>query len=123
MCSGAVLANAGHFDWEIDVDGLRSLAARFRTVDDGIELFDLADGRQIVLIAGGRMFNLAGREPKGNSIDSMDVGFMLQALSLARVAQAPLGSLVSGPQPVPADINREIALSLLHKLAPDSSAT
>ena len=122
MPSGAVLANAGHFDWEIDVPALRSLAARSRRVDEGIELFELADGRQIILIADGRMVNLAGREPKGNSIESMDVGFMLQALSLARVAQAPPGSLVSGPQPVPADINREIALSLLAKLAPDSAA-
>jgi len=122
MSSGAVLANAGHFDWEIDVDGLRSLAARSRMVDDSIELFDLADGRHIILIAGGRMFNLAGREPKGNSIESMDVGFMLQALSLARVAESPPGSLLPGPQPVPADINREIALRLLDKLAPNSSA-
>ena len=120
--TGAVLANAGHFDWEIDVPALRSLAARSRRVDDSIELFELADGRQIILIADGRMVNLAGREPKGNSIESMDVGFMLQALSLARVAQAPPGSLISGPQSVPVDINREIAHSLLAKLAPDSSA-
>lgn len=120
--TGAVLANAGHFDWEIDVPALRSMAAGSRRVDDGIELFELADGRQIILIANGRMLNLAGREPKGNSIESMDVGFMLQALSLARIAQAPPGSLISGPQPVPADINREIALSLLARLAPGSSA-
>jgi hypothetical protein len=42
--------------------------------------------------------------------------------SLARVAQTPPGSVILGPQPVPADINREIALSLLAKLSPDSSA-
>lgn len=116
MISGAILANAGHFDWEIDVPALRSLSTGSRMVDDGIEQFDLADGRQIVLLTGGRMLNLAGREPKGNSVEAMDVGFMLQALSLARVAQAPVASLVPGPQPVPADINRQIALSLLAKL-------
>ena len=122
--SGAVLANAGHFDWEIDVPALRSLAVRSRRVDHSIEQFELADGRQIILIGDGRMVNLAGREPKGNSIESMDVGFMLQALSLARVAQAaqaPPGALISGAQPLPAD-NREIALGLLAKLAADSSA-
>ncbi|HJY87297.1 MAG TPA: adenosylhomocysteinase, partial [Candidatus Acidoferrales bacterium] len=119
MPSGAMLANAGHFDWEI---ALRSLATQSRRVDDGIELFELADGREIILIADGRMVNLAGREPKGNSIESMDVGFLLQALSLARVAQAPHGSLVSGPQPVPADINRQIALRLLAKLTPNYAA-
>ena len=119
--SGALLANAGHFDWEIDVPALGSLAARSRRVDDSIEQFELADGRQIILIGEGRMVNLAGREPKGNSIESMDVGFMLQALSLARVAQAPPGALISGAQPLPAD-NREIALGLLAKLAADSSA-
>jgi adenosylhomocysteinase len=116
MSTGAVLANAGHFDWEIDVPALRSIALGFRMVDEGIERFDLADGRQIVLLTGGRMLNLAGREPKGNSIESMDVGFVLQALSLARVAQAPPGSLSPGPQPVPPEINRQIALSFLAKL-------
>jgi adenosylhomocysteinase len=87
-------------------------------VDEGIEQFDFTDGRQIVLLTGGRMLNLAGREPKGNSIESMDVGFMLQALSLARVAQAPSAPLMPGPQPVPVEINRRTALSLLAKLSP-----
>jgi len=117
LSTGAVLANAGHFDWEIDVPTLRSLAVGSSVVDEGIERFDFADGRQLVLLTGGRMLNLAGREPKGNSIESMDVGFMLQALSLARIAQAPPGSLSPGPQPVPADINRHIALSVLAKLS------
>lgn len=118
MPTGAVLANAGHFDWEIDVPALRSLAIGCSMVDEGIEQFDFTDGRQIVLLAGGRMLNLAGREPKGNSIESMDVGFMLQALSLARVAQAPSVPLMPGPQPVPVEINRRTALSLLAKLSP-----
>ena len=53
------------------------------------------------------MFNLAGVEPKGNSIESMDIGFMLQALSLERVVKGE--NLATGAQPVPDDINRRIA--------------
>ena len=67
---------------------------------------------RVVLLAGGRMFNLAGREPKGNSLESMDLGFLLQALSLERVATDPL-SLRAGAQPVPDDIDREIARRML----------
>jgi adenosylhomocysteinase len=61
------------------------------------------------------MFNLAGRAPKGNSIGSMDLGFQLQALSLERVATAP-ETLAPGAQPIPDDINRQIARRLVEVL-------
>jgi adenosylhomocysteinase len=109
MNSGAVLANSGHFPTEIDVPALRKLAEASYLIDDDIERFDLPGRRSIFLVADGRMFNLAGREPKGNSIESMDVGFLLQSLSLERVAQATKGELNDGANPVPRDINREIA--------------
>jgi adenosylhomocysteinase len=112
MPGGAVLANCGHFPWEIDTDGLRAAAVGTREIDDAIERIDLADGRHVTLIAGGRMFNLAGREPKGNSIESMDLGFLLQALSLERVATGAT-SLRPGAQPVPDDIDRTIARRML----------
>lgn len=107
MASGAVLANSGHFPWEIDVEGLRAVAVKTTDVDGTLERLDFADGRHAVLVADGRMFNLAGREPKGNSIESMDLGFMLQALSLERVVTG--AGLVPGAQSVPDDINRRIA--------------
>ncbi|WP_054310481.1 adenosylhomocysteinase [Mesorhizobium sp. 1M-11] len=107
MTNGAVLANSGHFPWEIDVEGLRAQAVKTTDLDGTLERLDFADGRHLVLVADGRMFNLAGREPKGNSIESMDFGFMLQALSLERVASGT--GLVPGAQPVPDDINRRIA--------------
>jgi adenosylhomocysteinase len=116
--SGAVLANSGHFPFEIDVPALKAEAVSSHAVDDSIERYNFADGRHLVLIADGRMFNLAGREPKGNAIETMDLGFMLQALSLARVATAPEG-LVAGAQPVPADINREIALRMIAAMESD----
>ena len=112
MPSGVILANTGHFPWEIDLDGLRSTATRTRIVDDSIESFTLADGREIFVLANGRMINLAGRSPRGNSIESMDLGFMLQALSLERVATRA-GELISGAQPVPPDINERIAHMML----------
>ncbi len=112
MTDGAVLANCGHFPWEIDVESLRAAAVTTREVDEAIERIELPNGRHVVLLAGGRMFNLAGREPKGNSLESMDLGFLLQTLSLERVATAA-ASLTPGAQPVPDDIDRTIARRML----------
>jgi len=116
MRSGAILANSGHFPWEIDVAALRAQATGSELVDDSLERIELADGRHVVLVADGRMFNLAGREPKGNSIESMDIGFMLQALSLARVAGDSRAALVKGAQAVPADINQTIARRMVAEM-------
>lgn len=113
---GVVLGNVGHFPFEIDVPALQGLATSATQVTDSIDVFQLETGKSIALITGGRMFNLAGAMPKGNSIESMDVGFMLQAVSLERVATRA-NSLVPGPQPVPDDINRLIARRTLEILA------
>lgn len=115
VASGAVLANCGHFPWEIDTASLRSLATSHVTLDDAIERLDLPGERHVILIADGRMMNLAGREPKGNSLESMDLGFLLQSLSLERVAANPQ-SLTPGAQPVPEDIDREIARRMLRTM-------
>lgn len=113
--SGTVLANCGHFPWEIDVASLRSSTSGTTLLDDAVERLDFADGRHLILIADGRMMNLAGREPKGNSLESMDLGFLLQALSLERVATAA-DSLPAGAQPVPDEINRTIARRMLRSM-------
>lgn len=118
LSDGAVLANCGHFPWEIDVEALRSSAASTRVLDDAIERIDFADGRHVILLANGRMMNLAGREPKGNSLEAMDLGFLLQSLSLERVATAA-ESLRAGAQPVPDDVDREIARRMLWAMAAD----
>jgi adenosylhomocysteinase len=118
VASGAVLANCGHFPWEIDVAALRASASGETHLDDAIDRIDFADGRHVVLIADGRMFNLAGREPKGNSLESMDLGFLLQSLSLERIATAA-GTLAPGAQPVPEDIDRTIARRMLRAMAAD----
>lgn len=118
LADGAVLANAGHFPWEIDVPGLYAQSVARTVVDEAIERIDLPDGRHVILLAEGRMMNLAGREPKGNSIEAMDLGFLLQALSLERVARSAAG-LPAGAQPVPDDIEREIARRMLAVMGAD----
>jgi adenosylhomocysteinase len=118
---GSVLANCGHFPWEIDVPALRAQARASRVLDDAIERLEFADGRHVIRLAEGRMMNLAGREPKGNSLESMDLGFLLQSLSLERLATSAAGAtgegaLVPGAQPIPDDLNREIAGRMLAAL-------
>lgn len=118
MPSGAVLANSGHFPTEIDTKALRADAVSERQMGPSIEEFEMADGRRLILLAGGQMIELAGVEPKGNSIEAMDLGFMLQALCLQRVNAQP-DSLAPGPQAVPDDINRTIAAAMVREFAPD----
>lgn len=118
MQTGAVLANSGHFPTEIDTEALRTDAVAVRQMGPSIEEFEMTDGRRLILLAGGQMIELAGVEPKGNSIEAMDLGFMLQALCLQRVVERS-DSLAPGPQAVPDDINRTIAASMVREFAPD----
>ena len=105
---GILLANTGHFDREIDVPALNAQTAERLPLGDVLARHVLTDGRTVDLIADGRMFNLAGSQPKGNTIESMDMGFAMQARSLERVARDH-ASLPHGAQPVPDDINRALA--------------
>jgi adenosylhomocysteinase len=110
--SGVLLANAGHFPNEIDIEALEQQTLEHIILGEAITRHVLAGGRMIDLVAGGRMLNLAGPYPKGNSIESMDLGFAMQARSLERVARHH-GDLSPGPQPVPDDINRSLAVAFV----------
>jgi adenosylhomocysteinase len=112
MHDGAIIGNIGHVPWEIDVPALRANAVGHTRIVEALDRFDLPGGRHVVLLAEGRMFNLAGAEPKGNSLESMDLGFLLQSLSLERVATRA-GELAPGPQPVPDDLDRTIARRMM----------
>jgi adenosylhomocysteinase len=79
---------------------------------DGIETLHLDDGRKIHILGGGHMANLAGPRPLGNSIESMDLGFTLQARCLERVAGGKLDH-TSCVIPVPADIDAQVASAYL----------
>ncbi len=111
---GAILANAGHFSWEIDLAELRRRAVTVERFREWVELFTLEDGRRITLLAQGEMLNLAGGG--GNPIETMDLGFALQAQSLAYLAAHHRG-LPHGPQPVPGEINATVARWMVENLS------
>ena len=97
---------------------MRGQAVAVDEPEEAVEQYALSNGKHIRLIAKGRMFNLAGREPKGNSIESMDMGFTLQALSLEWIVRHH-SALARGPQPVPYEINLDAARRMLEGLMSD----
>jgi len=107
---GTILVNVGHLPIEIDVPGIAgsSLVASYGPADDGITTFHLADGRDIHLLTDGHMVNLAGPRPLGNSIESMDIGFSLQARCLEAIARGDVGA-ESCVVPVPRSVDESIA--------------
>ncbi|WP_249009228.1 adenosylhomocysteinase [Conexibacter sp. DBS9H8] len=107
MKSGVLLANAGHFDVEIDLDALTSAATGPPTsVRPLVDAYALADGRVLNLIARGRVVNLAAAE--GHPAAVMDVSFALQALAVEALVRTP-DRFGSGVVPVPAEIDAEVA--------------
>jgi len=106
MKDGALLANAGHFDVEIDLRELRALAdGDPRQVRPLVEQYELGDGRRLNLLAHGRVVNLAAAE--GHPAAVMDVSFALQALSVEALV-SDRDRFVPGVQAVPAEIDREV---------------
>lgn len=85
MKDGAILANAGHFNVEIDLRALKKLAKRKRRVRDFIEEYTLSGGRRINLLGEGRLINLAAAE--GHPAAVMDMSFANQALSAEFIAK------------------------------------
>jgi adenosylhomocysteinase len=106
MKDGAILCNTGHFNVEIEIAALRSLATETRAAREFVEEFTLADGRRLYLIADGRLVNLAAAE--GHPAIVMDMSFANQALSAEYVVQNA-ASLEKKVYVVPKDIDDEIA--------------
>jgi adenosylhomocysteinase len=114
MKDGALLANAGHFDVEIDLDELEALATGgSREVRPLVRQYELADGRRLNLLAEGRVVNLAAAE--GHPAAVMDVSFALQALCVEELVRRG-GDLAAGVHSVPAAIDREVARLKLQAL-------
>src|SRR2546426_7064299 len=109
-----VLINAGHFPTEIAVDRIMAdpLVTRRRDGPEGITTLVLTDGREIHVLTGGHMVNLGGPRPLGNSIESMDLGFALQARCLEAVARGRM-SPDDVVVPVPSWINALVAEAFL----------
>jgi adenosylhomocysteinase len=103
---GAILANTGHFNVEIEIPALRELAVATREARPDVEEFEFADGRRVYLIGEGRLVNLATAE--GHPASVMDMSFANQALS-AEYVVAHAGELERRVYGVPEDIDREIA--------------
>jgi adenosylhomocysteinase len=107
MKDGALLANAGHFDVEINLDDLRSLAVdEPRDVLPLVERYKLADGRRLNLLARGRVVNLAAAQ--GHPAAVMDVSFAVQALATVELARDG-AELPPEVLPVPGRIDEEVA--------------
>ena len=103
---GVILANAGHFDVEVDVKALRQQAVAVRTARQNVEEFKMSDGKRIYLLAEGRLVNLGAAD--GHPAEVMDMSFANQALA-AEYLLKNKGKLQPRVQPVPLEMDREIA--------------
>lgn len=106
MKNGAIIANSGHFNVEINIPHLREKAVSVREVRPLVEEFVLPDGRTIYLLADGRLVNLSCAE--GHPASVMDMSFANQALS-AEYLMKTAASLEAGVYPVPTEIDEAIA--------------
>jgi adenosylhomocysteinase len=107
MKDGALLANSGHFDVEIDKPALAALATRgVRRVREFVDEYTFADGRRIYLLGEGRLVNLSAAE--GHPAAVMDMSFANQALSVEWVV-ANRGTLEPRVYPVPVEIDKDVA--------------
>jgi adenosylhomocysteinase len=116
MKDGAILANTGHFNVEIEIPALREMAVETRTARPFVEEFLLEDGRRIYLIADGRLVNLGAAE--GHPASVMDMSFANQALSAEFVVNNA-GELEPKVYVVPEEIDREIARLKLETMGVD----
>jgi adenosylhomocysteinase len=107
MKDGAILANSGHFDVEIDKGALRELATGgVRRLREFVDEYTLADGRRINLLGEGRLVNLAAAE--GHPAAVMDMSFANQALAVEWMVKNH-ATLEKKVYPVPVEIDREVA--------------
>jgi adenosylhomocysteinase len=107
MKDGAMLANSGHFDVEIDKEALASLGtAGVRRIREFVDEYTFADGRRVYLLGEGRLVNLSAAE--GHPAAVMDMSFANQALAAEWVV-ANRGQLEARVYPVPVDIDKDVA--------------
>ena len=105
MKDGALLANSGHFNVEINIPALIEMSESQRTVRDSVEEFSLEDGRKLFLLGEGRLINLAAAEGHPSAV--MDMSFANQALTVEFLNDQS-ESLAPNVYPVPQEIDREV---------------
>ncbi len=106
MKNGAVLANSGHFNVEIDLPALEKMASAKRRGREFVDEYSMRDGRKIYLLAEGRLINLAAAE--GHPAAVMDMSFANQALSVEYLVKST-GQLENKVYPVPEAIDKNVA--------------
>jgi adenosylhomocysteinase len=106
MKDGAIVANSGHFNVEINIPALAEMSTGKRQVRPFVEQYDLPDGRKINVLGEGRLINLAAAE--GHPASVMDMSFANQALSIEYMLKS-VDSMQNKVYAVPDDIDREIA--------------
>ncbi|MFW6005926.1 MAG: adenosylhomocysteinase [Candidatus Bipolaricaulota bacterium] len=111
----AILANAGHFDVEIDIDALEELSTDREEVRENVERFSFEDGREIYLLAEGRLVNLAAGD--GHPTEIMDISFGLQTLTIKHVLDTD--ELKDELYSVPEEVDRAVAKMKLKSLGVD----
>jgi adenosylhomocysteinase len=116
MKDGAILANSGHFNSEINLPALDELAASMRKVRPFVDEYRLADGRRIHVLGQGRLINLAAAE--GHPAAVMDMSFANQALSAEHLA-IKHACLEPRVHDVPSEIDTEVARLKLHAMGVD----
>jgi adenosylhomocysteinase len=105
MKDGAILANSGHFNVEINIPALEALAKSKKRIRSSVDEYSLGDGRRIYLLGEGRLINLAAAE--GHPAGVMDMSFANQALCLEYLTKMK-GSLEPAVYPVPEEIDQEV---------------
>jgi adenosylhomocysteinase len=103
---GAIVANSGHFNDEINIKALEAMAEGRREIRPFVEEFTLEDGRKVYLLAEGRLINLAAAE--GHPASVMDMSFANQSLSVEHLVLNE-GKIAVGVHDVPKEIDREVA--------------
>ena len=106
MKDGAILANSGHFDIEINLAELESMATGVDKARPFVDAYDMPDGRKIFVLAQGRLVNLAAGE--GHPASVMDMSFANQALALEHLAKNA-SSMPPAVYDVSSDIDRDVA--------------
>ena len=113
MKGGAIMANSGHFDSEINLKALAALSEAKKRVRDSVEEFHLQDGRKLYLLGEGRLVNLAAAE--GHPAAVMDMSFANQALGAEWIALNHT-KLEKTVYEIPHDVDQEIARLKLHAM-------
>jgi len=110
MKNGAICCNAGHFDVEVDMAGLRKMAVRISPARNNIKSYTLENGKKIYVIAEGRLVNLAAGD--GHPAEIMDMSFAIQALSARYLAKGKVVTREKGKMvnDVPKEIDDEVAI-------------